>query len=148
MPTWTSQRMMTSQICHKLPNWTSHRKLPTPTSHRLPTSTWWPWSIMKKVCNINFVSTIFAFSKKKNAKKIIKSFGMLEYLVQKISDVPSLSTYQPTMSDFRPIMVNLPTYLKSDVINGRSLYISVLRLSRDVWCLLAPLYYPNSSEVV
>ena len=25
------------------------------------------------------------------------------------------------MSDFRPIMLNLPTYLKSDVINGRSL---------------------------
>ena len=24
------------------------------------------------------------------------------------------------MSDFRPIMLNLPTYLKSDVINGRS----------------------------
>ena len=25
------------------------------------------------------------------------------------------------MSDFRPIMLNLPTYLNSDVINGRSL---------------------------
>ena len=46
-------------------------------------------------------------------------FGI--YLVQKISDVPSWPTYQPTMSDFRPIMLNLPTYLKSDVINGRSL---------------------------
>ena len=44
-----------------------------------------------------------------------------EYLVEKISDVLSLPTYQPTMSDFRPIPVNLPTYLKLDVINGRSL---------------------------
>ena len=44
----------------------------------------------------------------------------LEYLVQKKSDVPFLSTYQPTMSDFRPITLYLPTYLKSDVINGRS----------------------------
>ena len=43
--------------------------------------------------------------------------------MQKKSDVPSLSTYQPTMSDFRPIMLNLPTYLKSDVINGRSLKV-------------------------
>ena len=43
------------------------------------------------------------------------------YLVQKKSDVLSWPTYQPTMSDFRPIMLNLPTYLKSDVINGRSL---------------------------
>jgi hypothetical protein len=34
---------------------------------------------------------------------------------------PILKTYQPTMSDFRPILLNLPTYLKSDVINGRSL---------------------------
>ena len=32
-----------------------------------------------------------------------------------------METYQPTMSYFRPIMPNLPTYLKSDVINGRSL---------------------------
>ena len=40
--------------------------------------------------------------------------------MQNKSDVPFLSTYQPTMSDFRPIMLNLPTYLKSDVINGRS----------------------------
>ena len=42
------------------------------------------------------------------------------YLVQKKSDVLSWPTYQPTMSDFRPIMLDLPTYLKSDVINGRS----------------------------
>ena len=39
----------------------------------------------------------------------------------KKSDVLSWLTYQPTMSDFRPIIINLPTYLKSDVINGRSL---------------------------
>ena len=52
---------------------------------------------------------------------------MLQFLViffilpsAKKSDVPSLETYQPTMSYFRPIMPNLPTYLKSDVINGRS----------------------------
>ena len=43
------------------------------------------------------------------------------YLEQKISAIPSWPTYQPTMSDFCPIMSNLPTYLKSDVINGRSL---------------------------
>ena len=48
MPTWTSHRSMTSQICHKLPTWTSHNKLPTPTSHRLPTSTWWPWKTVWK----------------------------------------------------------------------------------------------------
>ena len=43
------------------------------------------------------------------------------YLVLKKSDVLSWPTYQPTMSDFRPIIINLPTYLKSDAINGRSL---------------------------
>ena len=47
------------------------------------------------------------------------------YLVQKKSDVLSWPTYQPTMSDFRPIMLNLPTCLKSDVINGRSLNICI-----------------------
>ena len=46
------------------------------------------------------------------------------YLVQKKSDVLSWPTYQPTMSDFRPIILDLPTYLKSDVINGRSLTIT------------------------
>ena len=46
MPTWTSHRTMTSQICHKLPTWTSHKKLPTPTSHRLPTSTCWPFLLI------------------------------------------------------------------------------------------------------
>ena len=44
----------------------------------------------------------------------------------KKSDVPSSSTHQPTISDFRPIMLNLPTYLKSDVINGRSLMKNAL----------------------
>ena len=51
-----------------------------------------------------------------------------EYLVEKISDVLSLPTYKPTTSDFRPIQVNLPTYLKSDVINGRSLSVQQILL--------------------
>ena len=54
-----------------------------------------------------------------------RSFGkfwdFLLYVVQKKLDVLYRPTYQPTMSDFRPILLNLPTYLKSDVINGRSL---------------------------
>ena len=33
------------------------------------------------------------------------------YLVVKKSDIPSWPTYHPTMSHFRPIMPDLPTYL-------------------------------------
>ena len=50
----------------------------------------------------------------------------------KISDVPSWLTYQPTLSDCSPIMLNLPTYLKSDVINGRSLNVRIMSFRQGI----------------
>ena len=66
---------------------------------------------------------------RKSVPTMMQKSQILKYVIlenskissTKKSDVPSSSTHQPTISDFRPIMLNLPTYLKSDVINGRSL---------------------------
>ena len=66
--------------------------------------------------------------------------------MQKKSDVPSLSTYQPTMSDFRPILLNLPTYLKSDVINGRSQTLLHLSRHSKVFLLRPSLFVRNSHK--
>ena len=82
---------------------------------------------------------------KKIGKWILGFFGI--YLVQKISDVPSWPTYQPTMSDFRPIMLDLPTYLKSDVINGRSLTNifseRALNVSWNLMTIHMPMYFED-----
>ena len=69
--------------------------------------------------------------KKKTENPCLWKFDNIYW--KKKSDVPSSSTHLPTVSDFRPIMLNLPTYLKSDVINGRSL-MNHQRISPFYFC--------------